>query len=33
MRGARTGVAILAFILPFSVGVGALLNVLMRRFY
>jgi len=32
-RGWRTGVGILAFILPFSFGVGALLNVLMRRFY
>ncbi|GEJ57247.1 ferrous iron transport protein B [Anaeromyxobacter diazotrophicus] len=32
-RGWKTGVAIAGFILPFSVGVGALLNVLMRRFY
>ncbi len=32
-RGWRTGVAIAAFILPFSVGMGALVNVLMRRFY
>ncbi|HEX9050263.1 MAG TPA: ferrous iron transport protein B [Anaeromyxobacter sp.] len=29
-RGWRTGVAIMGFILPFSFGVGALLNVLMR---
>jgi ferrous iron transport protein B len=32
-RGWKTGVAIAAFILPFSVGVGALLNVLMRWLY
>ncbi|HEX7624286.1 MAG TPA: ferrous iron transport protein B [Anaeromyxobacteraceae bacterium] len=32
-RGWKTGVAIAAFILPFSIGVGALLNVLMRHFY
>jgi ferrous iron transport protein B len=32
-RGWRTGVAIAAFILPFSVGVGAAVNVLMRRFF
>ncbi len=29
-RGWKTGVAIMGFILPFSFGVGALLNVLMR---
>jgi ferrous iron transport protein B len=29
-RGWKTGVAIAAFILPFSFGVGALVNVLMR---
>ncbi len=32
-RGLRTGLAIAGFILPFSVGVGAALNLLMRRFY
>ncbi len=32
-RGWKTGVAIAAFILPFSFGVGGLLNSLMRRFY
>jgi ferrous iron transport protein B len=32
-RGWRTGLAIFSFILPFSVGVGALVNALMRRFY
>jgi len=32
-RGWKTGLGIFAFILPFSVGVGALVNVLMRRFY
>jgi ferrous iron transport protein B len=32
-RGWRTGVAIAAFILPFSLGVGAAVNVLMRAFY
>ena len=32
-RGWKTGVGMAAFILPFSVGVGAALNVLMRRFY
>jgi ferrous iron transport protein B len=32
-RGWKTGVAIAAFILPFSVAVGAVVNVLMRRFY
>ena len=32
-RGLRTGVAIAAFIMPFSFGVGAALNALMRRFY
>ena len=32
-RGWKTGVAIAAFILPFSVTVGAVVSVLMRRFY
>jgi ferrous iron transport protein B len=32
-RGWRTGLAIAAFVLPFSVGVGAAVNLLMRRFY
>jgi ferrous iron transport protein B len=32
-RGWKVGAGIFAFILPFSVGVGALVNVLMRRFY
>jgi ferrous iron transport protein B len=32
-RGWRTGLAIMGFIVPFAVGVGALVNVLMRRFY
>ncbi len=32
-RGWKTGVGVLAFILPFSVGVGALVNVLMRWLY
>jgi ferrous iron transport protein B len=32
-RGWKTGVAIASFILPFSVAVGAAVNVLMRRFY
>jgi ferrous iron transport protein B len=32
-RGWRTGVAMLAFILPFSFGVGAALNQLMRVFH
>jgi ferrous iron transport protein B len=32
-RGWRVGVAMVAFILPFSVGVGALVNVLMRWLY
>ncbi len=32
-RGWRTGVAIAGFILPFSIGVGALVNVLMRHLY
>ena len=32
-RGWRTGAAIAGFILPFSIGTGALVNVLMRRFY
>lgn len=32
-RGLRTGLAIAGFILPFSVGMGAVLNLLMRRFY
>jgi ferrous iron transport protein B len=32
-RGWRTAAGMAAFILPFSIGVGAALNVLMRRFY
>jgi len=32
-RGLRVGLAIAAFVLPFSFGTGALVNVLMRRFY
>jgi ferrous iron transport protein B len=32
-RGWRTGVAISAFVLPFAVGVGATVNLLMRRFF
>jgi ferrous iron transport protein B len=32
-RGWRTGVAMAAFILPFSVGVGAGVNQLMRLFH
>jgi len=32
-RGWKTGAAIAVFILPFSVGVGAAVNLLMRRFY
>jgi ferrous iron transport protein B len=32
-RGWKTGVAIAAFILPFSVAMGAVVNVLMRHFY
>jgi ferrous iron transport protein B len=32
-RGWKTGVAIAAFILPFSMAMGAAVNVLMRRFY
>jgi ferrous iron transport protein B len=32
-RGWKTGAGMAAFILPFSFGVGALVNVLMRRFY
>jgi ferrous iron transport protein B len=32
-RGWKTGVAIAGFILPFSLAVGAGVNVLMRRFY
>jgi ferrous iron transport protein B len=32
-RGWRTAAAILGFILPFSIGVGALVRVLMARFY
>ncbi len=32
-RGMKTGLAIAGFILPFSMGVGAVLNVLMRRFW
>jgi len=32
-RGAKSALLTVAFILPFSFGVGGLLNVLMRRFY
>jgi ferrous iron transport protein B len=32
-RGWRTGLGIAAFILPFSIGVGAAVNVLMRHLY
>jgi ferrous iron transport protein B len=32
-RGWKTGVAIASFILPFSLAVGAVVNLLMRRFY
>jgi len=32
-RGLRTGLAIAAFVMPFAFGAGALVNVLMRRFY
>ncbi len=32
-RGWRTGAAIAGFVLPFSVGVGAVVNLLMRKFY
>ncbi len=32
-RGWKTGLAMMAFILPFSVGVGALVNQLMRWVY
>lgn len=32
-RGARVGMAIAAFVVPFAFGTGALVNVLMRRFY
>jgi ferrous iron transport protein B len=32
-RGMKTGLAMLAFILPFSIGVGALVNQLMRWTY
>lgn len=32
-RGARTGAAIVAFVVPFSFLTGGLVNVLMRRFY
>ncbi len=32
-RGVRTGLAIVAFVFPFSFGTGALVNLLMRRFY
>jgi len=32
-RGWKTGLAIAAFVLPFSVGVGAGVNLLMRRFF
>ena len=32
-RGARTGAAIVAFVMPFAFLMGGLINVLMRRFY
>ena len=32
-RGVKMGIAIAAFVLPFAFGAGALVNVLMRRFY
>jgi ferrous iron transport protein B len=32
-RGLRTGLAIAGFVVPFAFGTGALVNVLMRRFY
>jgi ferrous iron transport protein B len=32
-RGLRVGLAIAAFVVPFAFGTGALVNVLMRRFY
>jgi len=32
-RGWKTGLAIAGFVLPFSVGVGAAVNLLMRRFF
>ena len=32
-RGVKTGLAIAGFVLPFAFGTGALVNVLMRRFY
>ena len=32
-RGARFALAVLAFIFPLAFGTGALVNVLMRRFY
>ena len=32
-RGVRVGLAIAGFVFPFSFGVGALLNLAMRRFY
>ncbi len=32
-RGWKTGLAIAAFVLPFSVGVGGVVNLLMRRFF
>ena len=32
-RGLRTGLAIAGFVVPFAFGAGALVNLLMRRFY
>jgi ferrous iron transport protein B len=32
-RGLKTGVAIMGFIMPFAVGVGTVVNLLMRRLY
>jgi ferrous iron transport protein B len=32
-RGAKVGLTIAAFVMPFAFGAGALVNVLMRRFY
>jgi ferrous iron transport protein B len=32
-RGWKTGLAIAAFVLPFAVGVGGGVNLLMRRFF
>jgi ferrous iron transport protein B len=32
-RGWRTGLAIAGFVVPFAIAVGAVLNVLMRRYY